>query len=102
MPKRRDLVAEQVRTLADDIENLWRAATHDPKKEARRERAWTVVSGVLAAASTMASRKLLAKLWPILTGENPPSGRGAPARPADTTGRSAAESKTGSETTTAG
>ena len=78
MQKRRDVIAEQLRELADDLENLWRAATRDPKKEARRERAWTVVSGVLAAASTMASRKLLAKLWPILTGERPPSGVGPP------------------------
>ena len=78
MPKRRDLVAEQLSELADDLESLWRAATRDPKKEARRERAWTIVSGALAAASTMASRKLLAKLWPILTGERPPTGAGPP------------------------
>ena len=73
MANRRDLVAEQLRELADDLESLWRAATRDPKKEARRERAWTVLSGVVAAASTIASRQLLAKLWPILTGERPPT-----------------------------
>jgi hypothetical protein len=80
MPKRRDVVAEQLRELADDLENLWRAATRDPKKEARRERTWTIVSGALAAASTMASRRLLAKLWPILTGERPPAGAGPAAK----------------------
>jgi hypothetical protein len=76
MPKRRDLVAAQLSELADDLENLWRAATRDPKKEARRERAWSLLSGLLAVGSTMASRKLVAKLWPILTGERPPTGAG--------------------------
>ena len=75
MPKRRDVVAEQLSTLADDLERLWKAATADPKKEARRERTWMIVSGALSAASTMAARKLAAKVWPILTGEVPPTTR---------------------------
>jgi hypothetical protein len=81
MPKRRDVMAEQLSALADDLEALWRAATRDPKAEARRERAWTILSGALAAASTMAARKLLARLWPILTGEAPPAGAGPPKQP---------------------
>jgi hypothetical protein len=36
MPKKRDLIADELSTLADDLESLWRAATRDPKKEARR------------------------------------------------------------------
>jgi hypothetical protein len=73
MPNRRDVIAEELSTLADDLERLWKAATHDPKKEARRERMWMLVSGALSAASTMAARKVAAKLWPILTGEVPPT-----------------------------
>ena len=73
MPKRKDVIAEELSTLADDLERLWRAATHDPKKEARRERMWTIVSGVLSVASTMAARRIAAKVWPILTGEDPPT-----------------------------
>jgi hypothetical protein len=73
MPKRRDVIAEELSTLADDLERLWNAATRDPKKEARRERTWMIVSGVLSAASTMAARQIAAKLWPILTGETPPT-----------------------------
>jgi hypothetical protein len=30
-------------------------------------------AGVLGAAATMASRRAVAKLWPILTGEQPPT-----------------------------
>ena len=81
MAKRRDLIAEELRELADDLESLWRTATRDPKKEARRERTWTILSGALAAASTMAARQLLARLWPILTGERPPLGGGIPSKP---------------------
>jgi hypothetical protein len=81
MAKRRDVIADELRTLADDVESLWRAATRDPDKEARRERVWMLLSGALAAAATMASRRAVAKLWPILTGEEPLMGP-RPVRPA--------------------
>ena len=73
MAKRRDAVGEQLSALADDLEALWRAATKDPKSEARRERAWTILSGALAAASSIVARQVLARLWPILAGERPPT-----------------------------
>lgn len=71
--KRRDLVAQQLRVLADDLEELWKAATRDPAAERRKQRGWILLTGALGAASTMASRKLMSKLWPILTGERVPS-----------------------------
>ncbi len=71
--KRRDLVAQQLRVLADDLEELWKAATRDPAAERRKQRGWILLTGALGAASTMASRKLMSKLWPILTGEPVPS-----------------------------
>jgi hypothetical protein len=72
MATRRDLVVEQLHALADDLEELWKAATRDPAEERRKERGWILLTGALGALSTMASRKALAKLWPILTGEPPP------------------------------
>jgi hypothetical protein len=77
--KRRELVVEQLRALADDLEGLWRAATRDPAAERRRQRGWILLTGALGAVSTIASKKALAKLWPILTGEPPP--RMAPPKP---------------------
>jgi len=71
--RRRDLVAQQLRVLADDLDELWKAATRDPAAEKRKQRGWILLTGVLGAASTMASRKLMSKLWPILTGEPVPS-----------------------------
>ncbi|HEX6490162.1 MAG TPA: hypothetical protein VF002_02165 [Gaiellaceae bacterium] len=91
MPNRRDVVAEQLRTLADDLESLWRAATRDPKQEARRRRAWLLVSGALTAGATMASRKALEKLWPILTGEASPAAAGEEPEPSGSGSRPTAE-----------
>jgi hypothetical protein len=71
--KRRELVAQQLRVLADDLEELWKAATRDPAAERRKQRGWILLTGALGAASTMASRKVMTKLWPILTGEPVPS-----------------------------
>src|SRR6476620_2994602 len=72
LARRRELVVRQLHALADDLEELWKAATRDPAAEQRKERGWILLTGVLGVASTMASRKVLAKLWPILTGEPPP------------------------------
>ncbi len=104
MPNRRDVVAEQLRALADDLENLWHAATRDPKKEARRERAWAIFSGALGVASTVAARKIVVKIWPILTGERPPSpggGAAPPPPPNDESARPPDESRPSAETPTA-
>jgi hypothetical protein len=81
MANRRDLVVEQLRALADDLEELWKAATRDPAAEKRKERLWMLLTGALGVASTMASRKALAKLWPILTGEALPSAARPPKPP---------------------
>ncbi|HYY64451.1 MAG TPA: hypothetical protein VE688_07550 [Gaiellaceae bacterium] len=81
MANRRDLVVEQLHALADDLEELWKAATRDPAAEKRKERAWMLLTGALGAAATILSRKALAKIWPILTGEPPPYGARPPTAP---------------------
>jgi len=72
MANRRELVAEQLRAVADDLEQLWKVATRDPAAERRKERAWLLLTGALGALATIASRRVSAKLWPILTGEPTP------------------------------
>ncbi len=84
MANRRDLVVKQLHALADDLEELWKAATRDPAAERRKQRGWVLLTGALGAVATMASRKALAKLWPILTGEPPPGTKApGPARQRD-------------------
>jgi hypothetical protein len=72
MPSRRDVVAEQLDELRTDFEALWVALTRDPKKEARKERAWTIFAGAVGATAALGAHKVAAKLWSVLTGELPP------------------------------
>jgi hypothetical protein len=72
MPDRRTVVAEQLEELRTDVEALWVALTHDPKKEARKERAWMLFTGALGAVAALGARKAATKLWVVLTGEPPP------------------------------
>jgi Protein of unknown function (DUF4235) len=72
MPNRRDVVVEQLDELKTDLDALWVALTHDPKKEARKERAWTIFAGVLGAVAAIAARKVATRAWGVLTGEPPP------------------------------
>jgi hypothetical protein len=72
MPSRRDVVAEQLDELRTDFEGLWVALTRDPKKEARKERAWTIFAGAVGAAAALAAHKVAARIWAVLTGEVPP------------------------------
>ena len=74
MAKRRDVVAEQLDELRQDLEQLWGALTHDPKAEARKQRLWTVFVGAFGALGALAARKVATKAWAILTGETPPIG----------------------------
>jgi hypothetical protein len=80
MAEKRDLVAEQLEELRQDLRDLWVALRIDPKKQARRERAWSIFAGLLGAAATMASRKAATKAWHVLTGEEPPAVRQAQQR----------------------
>jgi len=75
LARRRELVVRQLHALADDLEELWKAATRDPAAEQRKERGWILLTGALGAVSAMVSRKAMAKLWPILTGEPPPGAK---------------------------
>ena len=73
MAEKRDVVGEQLGELKQDLRDLWVALSRDPKKQARRERTWMILSGALAAGATMMSRKLTTKIWGVLTGEDPPA-----------------------------
>ena len=79
MASRSEVVSQELEALQENLSNLWVAISADPKKQARKERAWSVLSGALTIGATMLARRGTAKLWDILTGEPPPVG---PARTA--------------------
>lgn len=68
-------MSEQLDALGQDLKQLWLALTTDPKKQARKQRAWSVVSGILGAAATMIARRGASRAWALLTGEQPPTAR---------------------------
>ena len=79
MPNRSDIVLANLEELQQDLRDLWQALTRDPVKEARKERAWTVLAGAFAAVGALAARRVAAKIWGILTGETAPMTRQPPA-----------------------
>jgi hypothetical protein len=54
------------------VEKAWTVG-RDPKAERRKRLLWGVVQGAVAAVFTLAARRLVAKVWGVLTGEQPPS-----------------------------
>jgi hypothetical protein len=68
---------EKVRTAIARVgegitEKAWTLG-RDPKTERKKRLAWGVVQGATAAVFTLGARRLGAKLWGVLTGEQPPS-----------------------------
>jgi len=72
MSKKRDVVEQQLVELKQDLHDLWVALTADPKKQARKERLWSIVAGASGAVATIAARRAATKIWAVLTGEPPP------------------------------
>ena len=78
---RREVVGEQLDDIRTDLEALWVALTRDPKKEARKERAWTIFAGAFGAVAALGARKVATRVWALLTGEPPPTAQASrPAR----------------------
>ena len=80
-PRKRDLATDDLKRLRDDVFALFNTLTKDPKKEARKQRAWGMLFGALSAIFAMAGRQAMNRAWPILTGETPPARKGPPPEP---------------------
>jgi hypothetical protein len=73
------MLAASLEELNQALSDLWRTLTRDPAKEARKERAWTILAGIFAAVGAILARKAAGRIYGILTGERPPI-RQAPGR----------------------
>jgi hypothetical protein len=69
---RRTAIAEDLRTLVDDLKNLYESATTDPKERQWKERRFRALEAMLGALVTLVLRRVVLKLWGIITGEEPP------------------------------
>jgi hypothetical protein len=70
---RRKAVADDLRVLAGDLRNLVETATTDLDARKRKERRWRLLSVAFAVLATLAARRVTARLWALLTGEQPPA-----------------------------
>ena len=52
-------------------EKAWTVG-RDKKAEQRKRLAWGIVQGAVGALFTIAARRAVAKVWGVLTGEQPP------------------------------
>lgn len=75
MPTKTEALREELTQLRGDLKSLAAVVTEDPKERARKERAWKLLYGGLAAVFTIAGRRLTARLWWVLTGRTPPTKR---------------------------
>lgn len=83
MADKRSAVLDELETLRQDAKDLLLTLARDPKEQAKKERRWRLLYGGLAAVSTIATRKVAAKAWGVLTGERPPGkDQNVPVRPA--------------------
>jgi hypothetical protein len=55
-------------------EKAWTVG-RDPKTEKRKRLAWGVLQGALGAVAAIGARRIGARAWGVLTGEQPPAKR---------------------------
>jgi hypothetical protein len=85
MPSKSDLLADELRTLADDMKQVLVTLRTDPKEQRNKELQWRLLYGGLSAVFAVVGRKLATRAWHVLTGEQPPTKanpQGQAARPA--------------------
>jgi hypothetical protein len=54
------------------VEKAWTVG-RDAKTERKKRLLWTAMQGLVGAVFTLAARRVVAKVWGVLTGEQPPS-----------------------------
>jgi hypothetical protein len=71
--KTEERVRSAVARVGEGIaEKAWTVG-RDAKTERKKRLLWGAVQGVVGAVFTLAARRVVAKAWGVLTGEQPPS-----------------------------
>jgi hypothetical protein len=71
--KTEDRVRSAIARAGEEIaEKAWTLG-RDAKAEKRKRMAWGLVQGVVGAVFTLGARRVGAKAWGVLTGEQPPT-----------------------------
>jgi hypothetical protein len=71
--KTQEKVRSAVARVGEEVsEKAWTVG-RDAKAERKKRLAWTALQAGLSAVATLAARRVMTKLWNVLTGEQPPS-----------------------------
>jgi hypothetical protein len=71
--KLEDRVRSAIATVGEEItEAAWKVG-RDPKTERRKRIQWGILQGAIGAVFTLGARRVGAKAWGVLTGEQPPT-----------------------------
>ena len=73
--KLEDRVRSAIATVGEEIQEAAWKVGRDPKAERRKRIRWGILQGALGAVFTLGARRVGAKAWGILTGEQPPAKR---------------------------
>jgi hypothetical protein len=84
MPTKNEIVSEQLAEIRQDLRDLWLALRADPKKQARKQRMWSILAGATGALATVVARQVATRVWTKVTGEAPPPARKAEEQAAET------------------
>jgi hypothetical protein len=73
--KTEEKVRSAISRLGEELsEKAWTVG-RDQKTEKRKRIAWGVLQGALGAIATLGARRVVSRLWGVLTGEQPPAKR---------------------------
>jgi len=73
--KTEDRVRSAIARVGEGIQEKAWTVGRDAKKEKRKRVLWGALQGALGAAATIGTRRVVSRLWGVLTGERPPARR---------------------------
>jgi hypothetical protein len=73
--KTEDRIRSAIARVGEGIQEKAWTVGRDPKTEKRKRMAWGALQGALGAAATIGARRIVSRLWGVLTGVRPPAKR---------------------------
>jgi len=73
--KTEEKVRSAIARVGEELSQRAWTVGRDAKAEKRKRVAWGVLQGALGAIATIGARRVVSRVWGVLTGEQPPAKR---------------------------
>jgi hypothetical protein len=73
--KTEEKVRSAIARVGEELSQKAWTVGRDAKAEKRKRVAWGVLQGALGAIATIGARRVVSRVWGVLTGEQPPAKR---------------------------